>query len=48
MLESMDIQRQLWWAGLLDIIQLQEGLWSTKSMRVLTSQDDKMQDLAYS
>ena len=48
MLESMDIQRQLWWAGLLDIIQLHEGLWCTKSMRVLTSQDDKMQDLAYS
>ena len=48
MLESMDIQRQVWWAGVHDIIQLQEGLWYTKSLRVLTSQDKKMQDLANS
>ena len=48
MRESMDIQRQLWWAGLHDIIQLQEGLWCTKSLRVLTPQDKKMQDLANS
>ena len=31
----------LWWAGLHDIIQLQEGLWCTKSLRVLTPQDKK-------
>ena len=48
MLESMDIQRQVWWAGVHDIIQLQEGLWYTKSLRVLTPQDKKMQDLANS
>ena len=43
----MDIQRQLWWAGLHDIIQLEEGLRCTISLRVLTPQDKKCKTYLY-